>query len=155
MSKKKVDIGDHIPSFRLKNQYGEWVSSEDLLGKPMVLYFYPKDDTPGCTAEACSFRDAYEEFQDLDVQVVGVSKDDPVTHRQFAGKYRLPYLLLSDEDNELRHAFGVPGSLFGLLPGRVTYVIDSEGIVRHLFKSQLDIEGHIEKAKAFLQKELS
>jgi len=150
MAKQRIDIGDTIPSFRLQNQHGEWVSSEDLLGKALVLYFYPKDDTPGCTAEACAFRDAYEAFLDLNAQVVGISSDDPERHRQFAAKHRLPYILLSDEGNRVRKAFGVPGGLFGLLPGRVTYVIDEEAVVRYLFNSQLNIQGHIDKAKDFL-----
>ena len=151
MAKKKIDIGDAMPAFRLQSQHGEWVSSEDLLGNPLVLYFYPKDDTPGCTAEACAFRDAYADFQDMDVQVVGISSDDPERHRQFAARHRLPYLLLSDTGNQVRSAFGVPGSLFGFLPGRVTYVIDQSGIVRYLFNSQFDIQGHIDKSRAFFE----
>ena len=150
MAKQKIDIGDAIPAFRLQNQRGEWVSSEELLGSPFVLYFYPKDDTPGCTAEACAFRDAYEDFQQLGVQVVGISSDDPERHRQFAAKHHLPYLLLSDTGNQVRNAFGVPGSFFGLLPGRVTYVIDEAGVVRYLFNSQFNIQGHIDRAKAYL-----
>ncbi len=153
MVKQKIDIGNTMPAFRLQNQHGEWVSSEDLSGKPLVLYFYPKDDTPGCTAEACAFRDAYEDFTEMGVQVVGVSSDPPERHRDFAARHHLPYLLLSDPGNRLRQAFGVPGSLFGLLPGRVTYVIDAAGVVRYLFNSQFNIQGHIDKARAYFEQQ--
>ena len=151
MTRKQIQEGDKIPDFELKNQDGELVRSDDLIGRPFVLYFYPKDDTPGCTAEACSFRDAYQDFRDLGAEVVGVSADDPASHRQFADRHRLPYLLLSDEDNHLRNAFGIPGNFFGLLPGRVTFIIDDEGIVRYSFNSQFNVLAHVAKAKSFLK----
>lgn len=152
MARQAVQPGKRIPSFKLRNQHDEFVSSEDLLGRPLVIYFYPKDDTPGCTAEACSFRDTYEAFTDLGAEVIGISADDPESHRLFAERHHLPFLLLSDEDNAVRKAFGVSGSLFGLLPGRVTFVVDAEGIIRYQFNSQFNVYGHVKKAKAFLEK---
>ncbi len=152
MAKVKLKTGDRIPSFRLRNQQGRFVSSDELLGRPLVIYFYPKDDSPGCTAEACSFRDTYEDFTDLGAEVIGISADDPESHRLFAERHHLPFLLLSDEDNTVRKAFGVPGSLFGLLPGRVTFVVDAEGTLRYQFNSQINVYGHVKKAKAFLRK---
>ncbi len=112
----------------------------------MVIYFYPKDDTPGCTKEACTFRDQYEDFVAAGAQVVGISADSPESHRQFAAKYRLPFLLLSDRQNTVRSLFGVKGDLFGLIPGRVTFVADAQGIVRHVFSSQLNATRHVAEA---------
>lgn len=118
--------------------------------KPVILFFYPKDDAPGCTNEACAFRDNYEEFGKLDVQVIGISSDSVESHKRFAEKHDLPYLLLSDEDKKVRKLYGVLNTL-GFFPGRVTYVIDSEGIVRHVFSSQLGVERHVEEAHKILQ----
>ena len=142
----KIKEGDQMPPFRLKNQDDQWFDSTSLQGHPFVLYFYPKDDTPGCTAQACSFRDAIEEFKDIDVQVVGVSTDSPASHKAFATRHQLPFTLLSDEGNQLRKQLGVPGSLFGLLPGRVTYVVDASGIVQRIFSSQLKVKQHVKEA---------
>jgi len=114
------------------------------------LFFYPKDDTPGCTAEACSFRDSYEVFQEAGAEVVGVSSDSEASHRRFASKYKLPFILLSDLGGVVRKFYGVP-STFGLIPGRVTYVIDKEGIVRNIFSSQFTPEQHIVEAIRALQ----
>jgi peroxiredoxin Q/BCP len=147
----KISIGSPLPSFCLPDQNGEIIDSTQLVGeRPLVLYFYPKDDTPGCTAQACSFRDAYQDFVDAGAQVVGVSSDDAATHKAFAEKHRLPFTLLSDENNKLRKEMGVPSDLLGLLPGRVTYVIDRNGIVRHIFKSQLNVNRHISETLAVL-----
>ncbi|MCB0473300.1 MAG: peroxiredoxin, partial [Flavobacteriaceae bacterium] len=115
-------------------------------GQAMVIYFYPKDDTPGCTKEACAFRDAYESFTDLGVKVIGISADSVESHKNFAEKYRLPYTLLADTGNEVRQSFGVPKSLMGLLPGRVTYVINRKGKVIYIFNSQLAAKKHITEA---------
>ncbi len=139
-------IGDKIPAFQLKNENDEVVNSADFIGKPMVIYFYPKDDTPGCTKEACAFRDSFQDFTDASVTVFGVSADTPKSHAAFKAKYRLPYTLLSDEGNQLRHAFKVPTDLFGLMPGRVTYIIDKRGIIQHIFKSQFKVEQHVSEA---------
>jgi peroxiredoxin Q/BCP len=110
------------------------------------LYFYPKDDTPGCTKEACSFRDQYTVFQDLGCEVIGISSDAPKAHKEFAIKYKLPFPLLADEKKEVRTLFGVPKSFLGLLPGRVTYIIDKTGVVRGIFNSQLNATQHIDEA---------
>jgi peroxiredoxin Q/BCP len=151
MKNKPVSIGDKLPVFSLPNQHGETVSIDHYFGKPFVLYFYPKDDTPGCTAEACSFRDAYSEMRDLQAEVVGVSADDPASHLAFAKRYDLPFVLLSDEKNEVRKLMGVPGSMFGLLPGRVTYIVDKKGVVKHVFDSQLQAKQHVKEALEFLR----
>ncbi len=142
-----LQIGDNCPSFKLANQFGELVDSSNLIGsKNLVIYFYPKDDTPGCTKEACSFRDSYEEFKDLGCEVLGISSDSVEDHRKFAEKHRLSFNLLADTSKELRKAFGVPGNLFGLIPGRVTYIIDLNGKVRGMYNSLTNPLGHIEQA---------
>ncbi|MGK7873951.1 MAG: peroxiredoxin [Xenococcaceae cyanobacterium] len=151
MSNSPMQVGDRAPAFTLPNQSGTPVNLSDLLGqKPIVLYFYPKDDTPGCTAESCAFRDSYEVFQEAGAEVIGISADNPSSHQQFATKYRLPFTLLSDTDNRVRKLYGVPATLF-ILPGRVTYVIDRQGIVRHIFDSQLDFNGHVQEALKVLK----
>src|SRR4051795_2801295 len=122
-----IRAGDAAPDFTLPKQDGSSVRLKDLLGKgAVVLYFYPKDDTPGCTVEACSFRDAYEDFKEAGAEVVGISSDSAAAHRAFADKHRLPFLLVADEGGKVRKLYGVP-STFGLFPGRVTYVIDAGG----------------------------
>jgi len=147
-----VQVGDRAPAFTLPKQSGTPVNLGDLLGqKPIILYFYPKDDTPGCTAESCAFRDSYEIFQEAGAEVIGISADTPTSHQQFAVKYRLPFILLSDTDNRVRKLYGVPPTLF-VLPGRVTYVIDQQGIVRHIFDSQLDFNAHVREALSALQR---
>lgn len=141
-----IKVGDKAPDFTLTSATGEKVSLKDFYGKKsVVLYFYPKDDTPGCTAESCAFRDSYEVFKEVGAEVIGVSGDSPESHRQFARKYNLPFILLSDTDNKLRQLYGVPATLF-ILPGRVTYVIDKEGVVRHIFDSMMNFKGHVEEA---------
>ncbi len=142
-----VKVGDIAPDFTLPSQSGEPVSLKDFQGKKsVVLYFYPKDDTPGCTAESCAFRDSYETFTEAGAVVIGVSADSPQSHQQFATKYRLPFTLLSDTGNQLRKLYGVPGAAFGLLPGRVTYVIDKEGVVRHVFNSMMNFKAHVDES---------
>jgi peroxiredoxin Q/BCP len=126
------------------------ISLKDFLVKPVVLFFYPKDDTPGCTREACAFRDDYGEFGKLDAEVIGISSDSVESHRSFAARHDLPFTLLSDEGGKVRKLYGVSNTL-GLFPGRVTYVIDEEGVVRHIFSSQLGVEQHVEKALKALQ----
>jgi len=125
-----LKVGDLIPNFIAKDSQGNIFDSKDYLGKkPLVIYFYPKDNTPGCTAEACSFRDQYEDFKDLGAEVIGISSDSVVSHQKFSNQYRLPFRLLSDSDKQIRTLFGVAPRLFGLLPGRVTYVTDKKGII--------------------------
>jgi peroxiredoxin Q/BCP len=143
---RKVNVGDVAPDFTLPDQSGAPVRLRDLLGqKTVVLYFYPKDETPGCTIEARAFRDSYEQFSAKDAQVVGVSSDSVRSHRRFAQRHDLPFLLLSDADGAIRRLYGVEKTL-GLLPGRVTYVIDQTGIVRHVYSSQLRATRHPREA---------
>ena len=145
-TKGKVEVESVAPDFTLPSQAGEMVSLKDFVGtKPIVLFFYPKDDTPGCTKQACAFRDDYEEFGKLDAEVIGISSDSVDSHRRFASRHDLPFTLLSDEGGKVRKLYGVQNS-FGLFPGRVTYVIDEEGMVRHIFSSQLGVERHVEEA---------
>jgi thioredoxin-dependent peroxiredoxin len=148
---KRVAVGDQAPDFTLPDKNGTPVRLSDLLkNSAVVLYFYPKDDTPGCTAEACSFRDQYAVFKDAGAEVVGVSSDSAESHQQFAEKHRLPFVLVSDGDGALRKRYGVP-TTFGLLPGRVTYIIGRDGIVRHIFSSQMQAEKHVSEALKTLQ----
>lgn len=140
-----IKVGDMIPAFLLKDQNGKPVTINGSIGKPMVIYFYPKDDTPGCIREACKFRDDFESFLDLGVLVFGISRDSVESHKKFIEKYKLPFTLLADTKNEVRKLFGVPKSLL-FLPGRVTYVIDNKGIVQYIFNSQFGVEKHIENA---------
>ena len=148
----RIREGDRAPDFIAKSHEGENVALADFHGKKtVVLYFYPKDETPGCTKEACGFRDAYEDFARAGAVVIGVSGDSEGSHRSFASRHRLPFLLVSDEDGALRRAFGVPRTL-GLLPGRVTYVIDPQGVVRHVFDSQLFVGRHVSDALEIVER---
>jgi peroxiredoxin Q/BCP len=141
-----VRVGDTIPDFTLSDASGAQVTRDALLGKgPVVLYFYPKDETKGCTMQACAFRDQYTVFTDAGAEVVGVSSDSAELHQAFTDHHDLPFVLLADPDNSLRRAFGVPKSL-GLVPGRVTYVTDKSGVVHHMVDSQLDVLTHISEA---------
>jgi peroxiredoxin Q/BCP len=146
------DVGDQAPDFSLPDQHGTTVSLTDgvTAGRWQVVYFYPKDDTPGCTAEACAFRDSYEDFTDAGAVVIGVSADPPESHAKFAAKHNLPFSLVSDEDGALRAAYGVKKSM-GILPGRVTYVIDPGGIIRKIFSSQIRATRHHTEALATIR----
>ncbi|MUL37085.1 peroxiredoxin [Gloeocapsopsis dulcis] len=145
-----VKVGDTAPDFTLPAQSGASVGLSDLRGKSVVLFFYPKDDTPGCTKESCAFRDQYEVFQSAGAEVIGVSADSPDSHQRFAAKYQLPFTLLSDTGNQVRKLYGVPATL-GFLPGRVTYIIDQQGVVQHIFNSQFNFQGHVDEALKTLQ----
>jgi peroxiredoxin Q/BCP len=150
-TKGKVDAGSKAPDFTLPSQSGEIVNLKGFVGsKPVVLFFYPKDDTPGCTKQACAFRDDYEQFGKLDAEVMGISSDSVESHRSFASKHDLPFTLLSDEGGKVRKLYGVP-TTFGIFPGRVTYVIDEEGVIRYVFSSQLGVSRHVEEALRALQ----
>jgi thioredoxin-dependent peroxiredoxin len=141
-----VGVGSKAPDFTLPSQSGEMVSLKEFLGeKVVILYFYPKDGTPGCTKEACAFRDEHEEFGKLDAEVIGVSSDSVESHRRFAEKHDLSFTLLSDEGGKVRKLYGVPKT-FGIFPGRVTYVIDEKGVIRHVFSSQIGAVKHVEGA---------
>jgi peroxiredoxin Q/BCP len=148
-----IKVGDEAPDFTFTHKNGSPASLKSLRQqKAVILYFYPKDDTPGCTAQACSFRDAYEDFVQAGAEVIGVSADESAAHESFASRYRLPFTLVSDADGSLRKSYGVPRSFLGLLPGRVTYVIDREGIVQHVFNSQLQATKHITEAMDVLKR---
>jgi len=143
--------GARAPEFTLNDQHGKPVSLADFRGKKnLVVYFYPKDDTPGCTKESCAFRDHYADFSDAGAEVIGISSDSRSSHAAFAEKHRLPFTLLSDVGGKVRRAFGVPTTL-GLLPGRVTYVIDKQGVIRHAFNSQLQATRHVDEAISVLK----
>ncbi len=149
-TKDRIDVGMKAPDFTLPSQSGEMVSLGDFLGKPVVLFFYTKDNTLGCTKEVCAFRDSFEELSNLDAEVIGISSDSVNSHRGFAEKYKLPFTLLSDQGGKVRKLYGVPSTL-GIFAGRVTYVIDGEGVVRHIFSSQIAVEKHVEEALKALE----
>lgn len=149
---EKIDIGSKVPKFELEDQHGQLFSIDSVLGKKnLVIYFYPKDDSPGCTKEACSFRDQFEVFADVDAMIIGISAQSVESHLAFAEKHRLNYTLLSDPGNTVRKLFGVPGNFFGLIPGRVTYVINKEGKIKYMFNSQIQAEKHVDEALRILQ----
>lgn len=143
--------GVQAPDFTLNDQDGKPVSLASFRGqKSVVVYFYPKDDTPGCTKESCAFRDQFTAFSDAGAEVLGISSDSEASHKAFAEKYRLPFRLLADRGGKVRAAFKVPAT-FGLLPGRVTFVIDKDGVIRHAFNSQINATQHVDEALKVLQ----
>ncbi len=147
MSFLTVKVGDKAPDFTLPSQMGDNVSLSEYFGKKsVVLYFYPKDESPGCTKEACAFRDNYEELANLGAEVLGVSGQSVESHKSFASHYGLPFLLLSDAGNKVREVYGVQATM-GIIPGRVTFIIDKAGVVRHVFVSQTQAQRHVEEAK--------
>jgi len=148
---RKVKVGDRAPEFTLQSSEGVSISLSEIIGpKNIVLYFYPKDESYGCTKQACSFRDSYEVFKDLGAEIIGISSDDVQSHQSFIQRHRLPFILLSDVDNNVRKLYGVV-STFGLIPGRVTYIIDKEGIIRYIFSSQMQTQKHIDEALRILK----
>lgn len=149
MSIKK---GDKCPAFSLQNQHGETIAINDLIGsKNLVIYFYPKDKTSGCTRQACSFRDSYQVFSDLDCEIIGISSDSVRSHQEFSESYQLKFNLLADVGDQVRNLFGVPESFFGLIKGRVTYIVDKKGIVQYVFRSQVNGTRHVKNAVKFLK----
>jgi peroxiredoxin Q/BCP len=147
-----VGVGDTAPDFSLPDRSGRMVRLGDYRGKrAVVLYFYPKDDTPGCTKEACAFRDQYQDFTDAGAEVIGVSSDSEASHAKFSEKHELPFTLVSDRGGAVRKRYGIPATL-GLLPGRVTFVIDRQGVVRHVFNSQLQATRHVAEALEALRR---
>ncbi|MFT5963670.1 MAG: peroxiredoxin Q/BCP [Flavobacterium sp.] len=148
----ELKVGDKIPNFLAKDTSGNDFDIKNLVGKkPLVIYFYPKDNTPGCTAQACSFRDQYEDFKDLGAEVIGISGDTIDSHQKFAKQYKLPFILLSDDNKKIRRLFGVPSNMFGMLPGRVTYVADRNGVIKMIFDSMMATK-HIPKALEAIKK---
>ena len=148
----KIKLGSSIPSFRLPDQNGNLFDINTVLGKKnLVIYFYPKDDSPGCTQEACTFRDQFEDFTDTDAVVIGISGQSVESHKKFADKHRLPFTLLSDDGNKIRKLFGVPANFLGTLPGRVTYIADKTGKVIYIFNSQTQAAKHVQEALRILK----
>jgi peroxiredoxin Q/BCP len=146
-----IELGSPAPGFRLQTSTGEYVSLGDFHGKKnVVVYFYPKDFTKGCTAEACGFRDSYEEFKNHGAEVIGISNDSQKSHEAFASEHKLPFVLLSDPDGTVRKSYGVKKTL-RLVPGRVSFVIDKNGIVRHVFSSQSRATAHVGEALTVLK----
>jgi peroxiredoxin Q/BCP len=147
-----IKKGSSIPAFSLPDQNGNLFDINSVLGKKnIVIYFYPKDDSPGCTKEACSFRDQFEVFKEADAVIIGISAQSVESHKEFAEKYRLSFTLLSDEGNKIRKQFGVPSDLLGLLPGRVTFVADKKGKVIYVFNSQTQATKHVDEALRILK----
>jgi len=145
-----IGNGTAAPDFELPDQHGNLVRLSQYRGnRSVVIYFYPKDDTSGCTIQACGFRDDFEKFQEAGAEVIGISDDSTASHLKFASKYRLPFTLLSDRGGSVRKLYGVRKTL-GVIPGRVTFVIDRDGIVRHVFSSQAKPARHVAEALAAL-----
>jgi len=146
-------VGVRAPLFTLPDQDGQPVALADALGRgPVVVYFYPRDDTPGCTAEACRFRDDYQDFADAGAQVFGVSHDTIASHRQFVQRHRLPFQLLADSDDAVHAAWGVKAAFGGLLRGRVTYVLDQDGVVQYAHQGQINAVAHVAAALAVVRR---
>jgi len=149
---QEIIVGSTIPEFSLLDQNGKLFDINSVLGKKnIVIYFYPKDDTPGCTAQACSFRDQFEVFKEVDAEIIGISSQSVESHKDFALKHRLPFTLLSDHGNKIRKMFGVPTNFLGLVPGRVTYIADKSGKVIYVFNSQMQATKHVEEALRILK----
>jgi peroxiredoxin Q/BCP len=147
-----IPIGSQAPPFELPASGGQTIRLSDYRGKKtLVLYFYPKDDSTGCTIESCAFRDAYEDFLGAGAEVIGVSIDDLASHDRFKSKHRLPFILASDPDQRIARAFGVEDGMFGLLRGRATFVIDREGVVRDAFSSSVRLKTHVERALSLVK----
>lgn len=143
---REIEVGDDLPEFSLKNKNNELVLSQNWLGSPVVVYFYPSNFTRFCTAQACSFRNHFDDFKDLEVRVIGISKDSVESHRKFATEYKLPFTTLSDSDNQVRNLFGVPKGTLGLGPGRVTYVFDAKGKLAFKYQAEYKSKEHMKKA---------
>ena len=148
---KAVEIGDRIPDFELFDQHGQWIRRVDFRGKPLVIFFYPKDHTPGCTAEACSFRDYESEFQAAGAQVIGINDAEVSMHKSFADKYDLKYPLLSDPGQFVRKSFGASGLLFNTVANRITYVTDDSHKVAYIFKSLFRANDHVYESLDFIK----
>jgi len=147
-----IQSGEHAPDFELLSDAGQKVKLSQFAGqKCVVLYFYPKDHTPGCTVEACRFRDSHDAFAEAGAEVIGISSDSVESHAKFVSKHHLPMTLVSDPGGQVRARYGVKSTL-GILPGRVTFVIDKDGVVRHAFSSQLRVGRHVEEALEVVKK---
>lgn len=144
--KKEINPGDKAPLFTLPDSGGQPVNLTDFIGKKnLVIFFYPKDESYGCTKEACGFRDNYDKFKDAGAEVIGISTDNEASHNAFVAHHKLPFILLSDKDHKVADLYGVHRSL-GILPGRATFVIDKKGVIRMNYSSQLKFHKHIDEA---------
>jgi peroxiredoxin Q/BCP len=149
---QKVEVGSKVPLFSLPDQTGQPFDISKVLGKKkLVIYFYPKDDSPGCTKEACYFRDQFEVFTEANALIIGISAQSVESHKKFAEKYKLPFTLLADTLNTVRKQFGVPANMLKLVPGRVTYVVDKSGTVVYVFNSQTEATRHVDEAMRILK----
>ena len=145
----KLKIGDQAPDFEGVTEEGKVIRLSDFKGKYVILYFYPKDDTPGCRAEALSFKENFGELTKLNAVIIGVSADSPESHKKFKEKYGLPFILVSDEENKIRELYGAKGFL---LPPRITFVIDPEGKIIHIYSSQMNPTSHVKEAMEAIKK---
>ena len=151
-SNSKLKTGDKAPLFSLPDKDGKMINLADYIGKTkLVVYFYPKDESYGCTKEACSFRDSYEDFREAGAEIIGISADDEASHKGFAANHQLPFILLSDKDKKVASLYGV-GKTLGVLPGRVTFIIDKQGIIRGIYSSQVNFQKHVDEALEVLRK---
>lgn len=147
-----INKGEQLPAITLNDHLGNEVNLHDFIGKPLVIYFYPKDNTRVCTAQACSFRDRYEDFKELGAEVIGISKDSVKSHERVVNKRNLPFVLLSDRNGKAMKSFGLPSYLFGLMPARVTFIVDSKGVIQHTFRADFQAESHIGESIKILKK---
>ncbi len=142
-----LKIGEQAPQLKGIDQEGNSIDTAHYIGsKNLIVYFYPKDETKGCTAQACSFRDAYEDFKELNCEVIGISGDSEASHKNFATHHRLPFILLSDSDKKIRKAFQVPKDFLGLIPGRYTFVINKTGTIIDIFHDAINMQKHVQTA---------
>jgi len=146
-----LKIGDNLPEFSLYNQSNKLILSTSFKNRFLVIFFYPKDDTPGCTKEVCSFRDSYSELKNIGAEIIGISSDSITNHQKFAKNFYVNYNLLSDYKKKVRKLFGVPKSFFGLLPGRVTYIFDPNRKLLKIINLQFDINSHITISKKIIK----
>jgi thioredoxin-dependent peroxiredoxin len=150
-SSQAVNSGDVAPDFSLLNQDNVRVSLKDVRGKMVVLFFYPKNNTPGCTKQVCNLRDGYEYFRQNDIALIGINYDTPVSHKQFKERYNLPTILLSDADGTVAKIYGAWSHWWHYFaPARITFIIDEQGIVRHIL-SDVDVINHAEQIKQLLK----
>jgi peroxiredoxin Q/BCP len=146
-----IKIGDRFPSFTLEDHNSNTFDINSFLGKNnLIVYFYPKNETYNCTKQACNFRDDFSTFKDLDCEIIGVSNDSPKSHLSFKNNHNLPFTLLSDRNGEIQKKLELPRNIFGLIPGRITFVIDNKGIVIKIIDSAINMRKHIEDALSSL-----
>ncbi len=142
-----IKEGELFPTFTLKDENGNDFDLNRLIGvENIVLYFYPKDETPGCTKQACSFRDSFHEFQKLNCTIIGISNDTHRSHNSFKKNHQLQFKLLSDHKGIIRKKIGIPKDIFGLIPGRCTFVINKKGVIIKIIRSSINMQKHINEA---------